>query len=70
MDNLHHCVCILTMAPTYQPLSSLLEKILIFIDFFFFSRFGGGRNKRDRIFSFLPEQQCHWDLDITPSSAG
>lgn len=71
MDNLYHCVCILIMVPPFQPLSSLLEKILIFTDLFtFFSRLDGGRNKRDRIFSFLPEQQGLWDLDIKPSSVG
>jgi len=36
MDNLYYWLCIIIMFPPYQPLSSLLEKISIFIEMDFF----------------------------------
>lgn len=47
MDNMYNWLCIIIIFPPYQLLSSVLEKIQIFIEM------GCGReNKRDRI-SFI-----------------
>lgn len=69
MDNLYHCVCILIMVPPFQPLSSLLEKILIFTDLFtFFPDWVGAGIKETEFFHSYQSSRASgiWISNLPP----